>query len=176
MNLSDYLVNIRNEFAGLKKLADRAMAQTTDEDFFRLIDPNANSIGHIVKHISGNQFSRWTDFLTSDGEKENRQRDSEFELYESDSREVLLERWESGWQVLFETLDSLLPDDLDKKIKIRGEDHAVYAAINRQLTHYGAHVGEIVLLAKHFTGDNWQTLSIAKGESEAFNKKKFSQQ
>ncbi len=173
MNLENYLKNIIVEFEKMKSLAERAMAQVSDSQFFELIDTEANSIAVIVKHIVGNQHSRWSDFLNSDGEKENRHRDNEFLIIESDSRESLMVYWESGWKVLIDTLQSLSPDDLDKVIKIRNENHFVFEAINRQLTHYSYHIGEVVLLAKHLSGENWMTLSIAKGESDKFNKTKF---
>ena len=173
MNLENYLKNILIEFEKMKSLAEKAMAQVSDEQFFQLIDSEANSIAVIVKHIAGNQHSRWTDFLTSDGEKDFRKRDNEFIILENDSKESLISYWENGWKILFDNLKSLQPEDLDKTIKIRNENHYVFEAINRQLTHYASHIGEIVLLAKHFKGKDWQTLSIAKGKSQEFNKKMF---
>lgn len=173
MNLENYLKNVLYEFNGLKKQAEKAMVQISDDQFFQLIDPEANSIALIVKHIAGNQHSRWSDFLTTDGEKDFRYRDNEFLIFENDSRKSLMTYWENGWKILFDTIESLTPDDLKKTIQIRSKDHFVYEAINRQLTHYASHVGEIILLAKHFKGKDWQTLSIAKGQSENFNKKMF---
>lgn len=146
----------------LKTQADKAMAQVDDAQFFALLDPDANSIALIVKHVAGNMRSRWTDFLTSDGEKPDRHRDREFEREAADTRASIVARWEAGWQLLFNTLTSLQPTDLGKTVTIRGEPHTVVQAINRQLSHYSAHVGQIVLLAKHFAGPKWKTLSIPK--------------
>ncbi len=156
--LDDSLFQLRR----LKAQADKAMAQVDDVQFFSLIDADANSIALIVKHVAGNMRSRWTDFLTSDGEKPDRHRDTEFERDAEDTREVVLDRWEAGWQLLFDTLASLEPADLGKTVMIRSEPHTVVQAINRQMSHYSAHVGQIVLLAKHFAGPRWQTLSIPK--------------
>ena len=146
----------------LKDQADKAMAQVDDAQFFTRLDADANSIALIVKHVAGNMRSRWTDFLTSDGEKPDRDRDSEFEREPDDTRDAVLSRWEAGWKLLFATLTSLQPGDLAKTVTIRGETHTVVQAINRQLTHYASHVGQIVLLAKHFAGPGWQTLSIPR--------------
>lgn len=156
--LDDTLFQLRK----LKAQADKAMAQIADERFFSLLDPDANSIALIVKHVAGNMRSRWTDFLTTDGEKSDRRRDTEFELDAGDTREAVLARWEAAWQLLFDTIASLQPADLGKRVTIRGEPHTVVQAINRQVSHYSAHVGQIVLLAKHFAGSHWQTLSIPK--------------
>lgn len=152
----------------LKKQAERAIIQIKDEHLFATLDPDSNSIAVIVKHLAGNMRSRWTDFLTSDGEKPNRNRDSEFELSPGDTREKILAAWEDGWTRAFAAISSLGPGDLDRTIKIRGEVHTVLEAINRQLTHYASHVGQIVLLAKHHAGSNWQTLSIPRGKSKDF--------
>ena len=149
----------------LKAQAERAMAQVDDSQFFELLDADANSIALIVKHVTGNMRSRWTDFLTSDGEKPDRRRDGEFELDGSDTREAMLARWEVAWELLFQTIAALGPDDLGRTVTIRKEPHTVVQAINRQVSHYSAHVGQIVLLAKHFAGQNWQTLSIPKKKS-----------
>lgn len=162
---SDALSSFRN----YKRLAERAIEQVSDEEFFALIDNEANSIAIIVKHIAGNLRSRWTDFLTSDGEKPDRNRDSEFELIE-DTRHSLMDYWNNGWQTLFDAIESLTPDDFAKTITIRGEDHTVIEAINRQLTHYSYHIGQIVLLAKHFKSSDWRTLSVPKNRSAEFNK------
>jgi hypothetical protein len=156
--LDDSVLQLRK----LKAQADKAMAQVDDAQFFALLDADANSIGLIVKHVAGNMRSRWTDFLTSDGEKPDRHRDSEFEREAADTRDAVLTRWEAGWEVLFNALMSLGPDDLGKTINIRNEPHTVVQAINRQVSHYSAHTGQIVLLAKHFAGPNWKTLSIPK--------------
>jgi len=146
----------------LKAQADKAMAQVEDPQFFALLDPDANSIALIVKHVAGNMRSRWTDFLTTDGEKPDRDRDSEFERDTADSRHAIMARWDAGWEILFTTLTSLGPADLSRSVTIRDEPHTVVQAINRQLSHYSAHVGQIVLLAKHYAGPSWQTLSIPK--------------
>jgi Protein of unknown function (DUF1572) len=156
--LDDCLFQLRK----LKAQADKAMAQVDDPQFFAVIDSDANSIAIIVKHVSGNMRSRWTDFLTSDGEKPDRDRDTEFERGSADTREAILARWETAWELLFKTIAALGPDDLGRTVTIRTEPHTVVQAINRQTSHYSAHVGQIVLLAKHFAGTNWQTLSIAK--------------
>jgi hypothetical protein len=164
-----YLENATKNFRRLKDSADRAAAQVDDEGFFRLLDEESNSIALIIKHLSGNMRSRWTEFLTTDGDKPDRRRDSEFVIEEGDTRDALTERWEAGWQILFDTLASLRPEDLLATIRIRGQGHTVVEAVNRQIAHYGEHVGQMVLLAKHVAGRDWQTLSIARGQSEVFN-------
>ncbi len=146
----------------LKELADKAVAQISDGDFFATLDPESNSIAVIVKHMAGNMLSRWTDFLTSDGEKPTRNRDSEFVIEVGDSKESHLKRWEIGWRCLFEALTPLKPEDFDETVMIRGEPHSVLHAINRQLSHYAYHVGQIVFLAKHFAGTEWQTRSVPR--------------
>ena len=153
-----------------KQLGDRAMAQVTDEKLFLTLDCEANSIAVIVKHISGNMRSRWTDFLTTDGEKPDRNRDSEF-AQPASTRQELLEQWESGWAILFAALEPLTDADLGRTITIRGEGHSVMQAINRQLAHYPYHVGQIVLLAKHYACDHWQSLSVPRNKSAEFNRK-----
>jgi hypothetical protein len=154
---SDALTSFRN----YKKLAERAIEQVSDKEFFVAIDEEANSIALVVKHIAGNLRSRWTDFLTADGEKPDRDRDSEFELID-DTRESLMKFWESGWQTLFDAIEPLTPDDFSRTITIRGEPHTVVEAINRQLTHYAYHNGQIVLLAKKFRSSEWKNLSVPK--------------
>lgn len=161
---SDAIASFRN----YKKMAERAIEQVSDEEFFALIDAEANSIALIVKHISGNLRSRWRDFLVTDGEKADRHRDTEFEIID-DSRESLMEFWETGWQTLFDSLEPLTADDFSRTVTIRGEPHTVVEAINRQLTHYSYHIGQIVLLAKHFKSDEWKTLSVPKNRSAEFN-------
>ena len=163
-----YLDDAHLQMRKLKAQADKAIAQIKDEDLFALIDPDANSIAIVMKHLAGNMRSRWTDFLTSDGEKPNRDRDSEFEV-ESDTPARLREQWDRAWTLVLDTIASLQPEDLDKTVYVRGEAHAVIEAINRQLTHYAAHVGQIVLLAKHFAGADWKTLSIPKGKSRVYD-------
>lgn len=167
-----YLEDIRRQFHGQKKLAEKAMAQVDDAQFFALLDPDANSIALVVKHIAGNLRSRWTDFYSSDGEKADRHRDTEFEAGQEDTRALLMERWEAGWSVLFEVVDSMKPEDLTRTVTIRDEPHSVVKAVNRQLAHYAYHVGQIVFLAKHFAGGRWQSLSIPRGQSETFNTQK----
>jgi hypothetical protein len=156
--LQDAVVQLKK----LKAQADKALAQTSDDTLFVSIDPESNSIAVIMKHIAGNMRSRWTDFLTSDGEKPDRQRDTEFELAAADTRERILALWEDGWARTLSAVSTLTAADLSKTVHIRGEAHSVIEAINRQMTHYAAHIGQIVLLAKHFAGTDWQTLSIPR--------------
>ncbi len=166
--IENYLTDAIASFRNYKKLAEKAMEQISDEEFFRLIDEESNSIGIIVKHIAGNLKSRWTDFLTSDGEKDFRNRDSEF-VAENDTRESLMQFWEEGWQILFDNLEPLNPNDFEKTITIRSQPHTICEAINRQLTHYAYHVGQITFLAKHFRSAEWKTLSVPKNKSLEFN-------
>lgn len=169
MNLEHYLQDIIIEFEQMKKLADNSISQVTEFDFFKTIDTESNSIALIIKHISGNQHSRWRNFLTTDGEKPNRNRDTEFIITDNDSMESIMSRWENGWEIMFNTLKALTPGDLDKTITIRNKPAKVFQALHRQMTHYAEHIGQIILLAKCFCGANWKTLSIAKGKSEEFN-------
>jgi hypothetical protein len=155
--LEDSLVVLRQ----YKQLAERAMAQANDHHLFTVLDGDENSIALIVKHIAGNMRSRWTDFLTTDGEKPDRHRDSEF-VEPPETRAALLEIWENGWRCVFAALEPLSENDLARTVTIRGEPHSVMQAINRQITHYALHIGQIILLAKHFAGSEWKTLSIAK--------------
>ena len=152
--LEDIISNYHNDaiqsFRNYKKLAEGAIEQVSDKEFFEAIDAEANSIAVVVKHIAGNSISRWSDFLTADGEKPDRDRDSEFAIT-AETRASLMEFWERGWQTLFDNLEPLSVDDFSKTITIRGQKHTIVEAINRQLTHYAYHVGQIVLLAKHFT-------------------------
>ena len=157
-----------NSFHNAKKLAERAIEQISDDEFFATIDEEANSIALIVKHIAGNLRSRWTDFLTTDGEKPDRDRDTEFEVIQ-DTRESLMQFWEDGWQTLFAAIEPLTEEDFAKTVTIRGEPHSIVEAINRQLTHYSYHIGQIVLLAKHFRSKEWKTLSVPKNRSAEFN-------
>jgi uncharacterized protein DUF1572 len=160
-----YLEDTLLQLKKLKAQAEKAIAQIADEQFFATLDPESNSIAIIMKHMAGNMRSRWTDFLTSDGEKPDRNRDGEFLTDSNESRSQVMAAWEDGWTRLAGALSSLKPDDLGRKVKIRGEEHSVVEAINRQVTHYAAHVGQIVLLAKHYAGPRWQTLSIPRGKS-----------
>jgi hypothetical protein len=157
-------------FRYYKKLAERAMAQVADEQLFSALDGEANSIAIIVKHMAGNMRSRWTDFLTTDGEKPSRDRDSEF-VDPAATREALLSEWEHGWAIMLGALEPLTDADLAHAITIRGEAHSVMQAINRQLAHYPYHVGQIVLLAKHFASDHWQSLSVPRNKSAEFNRR-----
>lgn len=168
MFVNNYHGDALRSFRNYKALAERALEQVSDEDFFRQIDPESNSIAVIVKHIAGNLHSRWRDFLTSDGEKPDRHRDTEFEML-GDTRASLMQFWETGWQTLFDALEPLTPADLAKTVTIRGEPHTVVEAINRQLTHYAMHIGQIVFLAKHFKSREWKTLSVPRNTSDQFN-------
>ncbi|OFV98428.1 MAG: hypothetical protein A3H28_16325 [Acidobacteria bacterium RIFCSPLOWO2_02_FULL_61_28] len=150
----------------LKELAERAVAQIPEAALFEVLDEESNSIAMILKHMSGNLASRWTDFLTTDGDKPNRDRESEFRSEPSDTKAQLLERWEAGWGCLFATLESLQPEDLDRTVTIRGEPCSVLEAIHRQMTHSAYHVGQIVLLAKHDAGGKWQSLSVPRRKAE----------
>lgn len=167
---TSYLEDALSLFHSYKTLAERAMEQVSDADLLAAIDGEANSIAVIVKHMAGNMRSRWTDFLTTDGEKADRNRDSEFEA-PSATRADLMQLWEEGWQCLFTALDPLVDEDLDRTVTIRGEAHSVMQAVNRQLAHYPHHIGQIVLLAKHFAGDRWQSLSIPRNRSAEFNQR-----
>jgi hypothetical protein len=162
---SEFLEDALHTFRGYKARTEKAFAQLRPEDWFRLIDPEANSIAIIVKHLAGNMRSRWTDFLTSDGEKPDRNRDTEFVLDSSTTPEQVRQWWDSGWKLVFAAIEPLSEADLKRKITIRGQEHTVLQAINRQLTHYAEHVGQIILLAKHFRGTEWKSLSIPKGQS-----------
>lgn len=171
---TNYLDGTRRLFRYYKSLGDKSLAQIRDEEIHEELAPGANSVAVIVKHMSGNMLSRWTDFLTSDGEKEWRNRDGEFEDTITDKKE-LLEVWEKGWDCLFSAIDPLTEEDLGKIIYIRNEGHTVMEAMNRQLAHYASHVGQLVYLCKSIRGEDWQSLSIPKGESKSFNKEKFDQ-
>ena len=166
---TSYLEDCLALFRQYKGLAERAMEQITDEQLFATLDPESNSIAIIVKHLSGNMRSRWTGFLTTDGEKPDRRRDVEF-IDPPPTRRDLLEAWEDGWKRLFETLESLSEEDLKRTITIRSEAHSVMQAVNRQVAHYGLHVGQIVLLAKHFAGSGWKPVSVPRGQSAEFNR------
>lgn len=163
-----YLEEARRQLRGHKRMADAAMSQLRDEDFFFTLDREANSIAILVKHLAGNMRSRFTDFLTSDGEKPDRFRDREFELTASTTRAELMKCWEEGWACVFSAIDALKPEDVMRTVSIRGEPHTVLQAINRQIAHYAQHIGQIVLLAKHLRSGEWKTLSIPRGKSEEF--------
>ncbi len=168
-----YLKDVVDQFRQLKSLADRALTQVRDEDLLAVLDPESNSLAVLMQHMAGNMRSRWTDFLHSDGEKPDRNRDSEFVVTAGTTRTELQARWEEGWRCLFQTLTALSEEDLALTVLIRAEPHSVIKAINRQLTHYGYHVGQIVFLAKHFASDHWRTLSVPRGKSREFNAEKF---
>ena len=158
-------------FRGTKRLADGAMSQLRDEEFFITLDPEANSVAIIVKHLAGNMRSRFTDFLATDGEKPNRNRDQEFILDANTTREDVMRWWENGWNVVFETVKQLKPEDVGRMVTIRGEPHTVMQAIMRQFGHYAYHCGQIIFLAKHFRSSDWKTLSIPRGKSAEANAK-----
>ena len=155
-------------FRQYKKLAEGAVAQVTDEQLYAVLDPEMNSIALIIKHITGNMRSRWRDFLTTDGEKPDRNRDSEF-VEPPPTREAVMKLWEEGWNYVWTALEPLSDADLDRAVMIRGEPHSVTQAINRQIGHYAFHCGQIVFLAKHLQHNRWKSLSVPRGQSAAFN-------
>jgi len=165
---TSYLNDSIDVFRYYKKLAERAMEQCPDDALFESLDVESNSIAIIVKHMAGNMRSRWTDFLTTDGEKPDRNRDTEFEDAPK-TRVELMKLWERGWKHIFDALEPLGDDDLVRKITIRTEPHSVTQAINRQVAHYSYHVGQIVYVAKHLAGSKWQTLTVPKKKSAEFN-------
>lgn len=168
MPSSPLIRNAIYESRRYKELAEKAVAQVPEAALFKGLDGESNSIAMIIKHISGSLLSRWTDFLTTDGDKSSRDRESEFRSNPLDTKERLMEHWEAGWQRLFATLESLQPEDLEKTITIRGEPCSVLEAIHRQMTHSAYHIGQIVFLAKHYAGSRWQSLSTPRGKSEEF--------
>jgi uncharacterized damage-inducible protein DinB len=172
---TSYLEDSIAVFHYYKQLADKGMVQVDDEQLFAVLDSEMNSIAVIVKHMAGNMRSRWTDFLTSDGEKPDRNRDSEFEEPPT-TREALQALWEEGWQCLFSALEPLSDADLNRTVTIRAEPHSVMQAINRQVAHYAYHCGQIVLLAKHFKASEWKSLSVPRKQSEDFNRRVLSGQ
>ena len=166
-----YLEEVERQFRGHKRLGEGAIAQVRDEDLFATIDPESNSIAIIVKHLAGNMRSRFTDFLTTDGEKPDRHRDQEFEMDGLRSRSDVMQMWEAGWSIVFKAIADLHPEDLTHTVTIRQEPHTVLQALNRQLAHYAYHVGQIVFVAKHLRSSEWTTLSVPRGKSEEFNRK-----
>jgi hypothetical protein len=174
MMTNDYLESVKKQFEYYKMLGEKTFSQVPDEKLFWQYNEDSNSIATIVKHLWGNMLSRWTDFLTSDGEKEWRNRDAEFEN-DVQSRQELLDKWNEGWTCLFQAINSLTAEDLDKIIYIRNQGHTVMEAINRQLAHYPYHVGQIVFLGKMLAENGWTSLSIPKGNSQNYNQEKFSQ-
>jgi hypothetical protein len=159
--LEDSIASLR----AYKKMAEKALDQLEEDEFFIMLDEEANSIAVIMKHMAGNMFSRWTDFLTTDGEKPDRNRDLEFVIAPKTSKEDVVAYWETGWQRVFAALEPLSAEDLERKVSIRGEEHTVVQAINRQLMHYANHIGQIVFLAKHFRSSEWQSLSIPRNRA-----------
>ena len=166
---TSYIEDARAIFHQYRKLAERAIDQLSDEQLYCTLDPEMNSIAVIMKHMAGNMLSRWTDFLTTDGEKPTRNRDSEFEE-PPQIRSELMAMWERGWDALFAALDPLTETDMVRTVTIRGEAHSVMQAINRQLSHYPYHCGQIVLLAKHFRSSDWKCLSVPRKQSTEFNR------
>ncbi len=164
-----YLDDAIASFRAYKKLAEKALDQLQDREYFASLDPEANSIAVIMKHLAGNMFSRWTDFLTTDGEKPDRNRDMEFVIESQTTKDDVRAYWERGWQCLFDALEPLQPNDFDRKVLIRGEAHTIVQAVNRQMMHYAQHIGQIVFLAKHFRSSEWKSLTIPRNRSAQFN-------
>jgi len=175
MSDSPILTVAIDELQKIKKLADKSIEQLSDEQLHVAIDPEANSVAVLMRHMAGNMRSRWIKFLTSDGEKPDRMRDREFED-PGQSRAELIAEWEHGWQSVFDALTPLTDADLQRTVMIRGEAHSVYKAISRQVAHYAGHAYQILLLAKHLQGANWKTLSIPRGQSEEFNRRMLAKQ
>lgn len=172
----NYLESVNKQFLYYKTIGEKAMEQLEPEQLFVSVNEDTNSIATIVKHLSGNMLSRWTDFLTTDGEKEWRNRDEEFELHLDPDKEALMNVWNKGWNCFFEALNSLLPEQLESIIYIRNEGHTVLEAINRQLAHYPYHVGQIVFYAKLLKKSEWNSLSIPKNKSRSYNAEMFAQE
>lgn len=168
---TSYIQDALTLFHQYKKMAEKAIEQVSDDELYVTLDPESNSIAVIMKHITGNMRSRWRDFLTSDGEKPDRHRDTEFEMPEKMTRAQLMEMWERGWKYVFDAIEPLTDADLTKTVYIRSEPHSVMQAIQRQIAHYAAHIGQIVFLAKHLRSKEWKTLSIPRGKSEEFLRK-----
>jgi hypothetical protein len=176
LNMADaathYLEEAGRQFRGHKRMGEAAMTQLQDADFFVTLDPESNSVAILVKHLAGNMRSRFTDFLTSDGEKPDRFRDQEFEVTRETTRADVMNWWENGWACVLDAIGSLKPEDVMRTVTIRGEPHTVLQAVNRQIAHYAQHVGQIVFLAKHLRSSDWKTLSIPRGKSEEFKQHK----
>jgi len=164
-----YLETAKKNFQSIKKLGDKVFPQIKDKDFFWSPDEESNSMAIIIRHLYGNMLSRWTDFLTSDGEKPDRKRDEEFERLFYTDKDDVIEKWNSGWKCLFDALDSLNENDLMKEVTIRGQHHTVIEAIERQINHYSYHVGQIVYIGKHLEGEKWISLSVPRNKSDKFN-------
>lgn len=173
--MSTYLDSVRKQFTYYRMLGDKTFAQLNDEQLFWQYNEESNSVATMVKHLWGNMLSRWTDFLTADGEKEWRQRDAEFEN-DIRTREEMITKWNEGWDCLFEAIDPLTDKDLEREIYIRNQGHSVVEAINRQLAHYAYHVGQIVFLGKMHCDNRWTSLSIPRGDSKKFNAEKFARE
>ena len=167
--VQDYYNDALSALRAYKKLAEKAIAQLQDEEFFVTLDAESNSVAVVMKHMAGNMISRWTDFLTSDGEKPNRNRDMEFVIESQTTKDDVIAYWERGWKCVFDALEPLQPEDFEKTVMIRGEKHTIVQALNRQLMHYAYHIGQIVFLAKHFRSAEWKSLSIPKNRSAEFN-------
>ena len=167
--VQNYLDDSRSAMRAYKKLAEKAIAQLKDEEFFITLDEEANSVAVVMKHMAGNMISRWTDFLTSDGEKPDRNRDMEFVIESQTTKDDVIAYWERGWKCVFDALAPLRPEDCEKTVLIRGEKHTIVQAINRQLMHYAYHIGQIVYLAKHFRSTAWTSLSVPRNRSAEFN-------
>ena len=165
-----YLEEARRQMRGQKRMGEGAMAQLGDDEFFLTLDPESNSVAILVKHLAGNMRSRFTDFLMSDGEKPDRFRDREFEVSGTTTRAEVMRWWEEGWSCVLGAIETLKPEDVSRTVTIRGEPHSVLQAINRQIAHYAAHIGQIVFLAKHLRSSKWKTLTIPRGKSEEFKK------
>jgi uncharacterized damage-inducible protein DinB len=168
-----YLDEVFRSLRGHKRLADDAMAQLQDEQFFAVAGPEDNSVAIIVKHMAGNMRSRFTDFLTSDGEKHDRQRDQEFVITAATKRDEIIRWWEQGWHTVFDAINSLQPADFERTVTIRGQPHSVLQALQRAMSHLAYHTGQIVFLAKHYKGAGWESLSVPRGQSEQVNAKMF---
>lgn len=173
---NNYLESVDKQFRYYKLLGDKTLEQIPEEAIFWQYNPESNSIAIIVKHLWGNMLSRWTNFLTSDGEKEWRKRDEEFESEGINNMEDLKEKWEAGWACLFEALDSVNEQNFDTTIYIRNMGHSIVEAINRQMAHYAYHIGQMVYIGRMIQGSAWKSLSIPKGESKSYNQDKFSQE
>ena len=168
MNDDLYLSDARLQMRKIQSMGERALEQAGEARLFTTIDSESNSLAILMKHISGNLRSRWTRFLDTDGEKPDRNRDSEFEIGPEDTPARLHLRWREGWKILFDTLDALRPGDLERTVAIRREPHKVLQAINRQISHYSLHVGQMIFLAKHLVGPEWKSMSIPRGKSKEF--------
>ncbi len=168
-----YLKDVIRQYRMYKGYVDKALPRVSDADLHKELDANSNSIAIIMKHVAGNLRSRFRDFLTADGEKPDRNRDTEFEMPDRASREEIVRWWEEAWSILFGSLEALTPDDLGRHITIRGEQYLVIEALNRSIAHTASHVGQIVYLARHFAGGSWTSLTIPKGQSAAFAQAQF---